>query len=60
MVNKGRRQDLKNGWEEDWVSRVWRRYYAWRSGQGKYIRRALNKRSRQDAKKEIQQDVSDQ
>ena len=57
---KGRKQTLKNGWEEDWVSRTWRRYFVWRSGQGKYIRRGLNKRERKDAKKDIQKDLSDQ
>ena len=47
------KQKLKSGDEFDAISKNARKYYLWKPGQIKKIKRALNKRHRQEAKKGI-------
>jgi hypothetical protein len=49
----GRRQRLIDGWEWDWVSIGWRRVMNWKPGEGKRIKRKMNKRARRKAKMEL-------
>ena len=42
-----------NGIEWDWTSLRSRRLLYWKSGVGKFIKRCMNKRLRQDGKQEI-------
>lgn len=44
------KQKLKTGDEWDWIA--WRKVLSFRPGIGKKIKRALNKRSREDGKRE--------
>lgn len=46
------KQKLKDGFEQDWVSRYWRSVTNWNPGVGKYIKRRLNKRFRKDGKRQ--------
>ena len=50
-MRKGRKQKL-DGAEVDWTSK-WRVAYNWNAGVGKYIKKRMNKRVRQEAKKDI-------
>jgi hypothetical protein len=43
-----------NGSEMDWISTKSRQYYNWGRGIGKYIKNGMNRRVRQQGKKEIQ------
>ena len=47
----GRRQILKSGLEEDWVT-SWRHVFSWKPGMGRWVKRSLNKRYRRQIKKE--------
>ena len=40
------KQELKSGWEYDWVSKRARRFLKWKAGVGAYVKRRLNKRNR--------------
>ena len=50
-MHRSNKQVLKNGDEEDWVSKWWRRIhiYTHRPGVGKRVKRALNKRKRRES-----------
>ena len=49
------KQKLVDGWEFDWCSRAWRSVTSWKPGQGKYIKRKMNKRLRKEGRKDIEQ-----
>lgn len=47
------KQRLIDGDEFDWVAKATRKLINWRSGEGKYIKRKMNKRNRQESKLEL-------
>lgn len=50
-MNRGRKQKLKDGWEWDWTGKN-RHIHSWWAGMGRRIKRKMNKRARQEAKRE--------
>ena len=51
MTRKAIRQELKSGWEWDWTT-GWRKVMHFNAGVGKYIKRRMSKRLRQDGRRE--------
>lgn len=60
-MRKGRRQTLKGGSEYDVTVKGWRRAmcYLSRAGVAKKIKRKMNKRARQEAKKQMENEYAD-
>lgn len=60
-MRKGRRQTLKGGSEYDVTVKGWRRVYCYlsRAGVAKKIKRKMNKRARQEAKKQMENEYAD-
>jgi hypothetical protein len=47
------KQKLKGGDEWDWVSKYWRKMFRWHPGEGKIVKRRMNKRARKEAKQAV-------
>lgn len=48
-----RRPPAKSGDEQDWICKRWRRWLYWKPGEGKRIKRGMNRRARREAKRAL-------
>ena len=46
-----RKQPAKDEFEQDWISKAWRRVCNWNAGVGKSIKKRMNKRARREGKR---------